>query len=147
MASRKLSDLHPKIQPYAQLFLNECDAMGIDILVTCTYRLDAEQDELYAIGRTKPGRRVTNARAGQSKHNNKLPDGTPASLALDFVPLRAGKPVWGTAGNGIDDDPSDDDKDDLELWQRCGALAEKHGFSWAGRWKVFREFPHIEMVV
>jgi peptidoglycan L-alanyl-D-glutamate endopeptidase CwlK len=146
MASRKLSDLHPLIQPHAQAFIDDCKSQGIDILVTCTWRSHKEQDELYAIGRTKPGRKVTNARAGQSAHNFTIND-QPASKALDVVPLRHGKPVWGTSGNGIDNDPTDDDKDDLELWQRVGAIAKCHGFEWAGDWKVFKEFPHLEMKI
>jgi len=144
MASRKLSDLHPALQAPAQAFIDECAAEGIDLLVTCTYRTGNEQDELYAQGRTKPGRIVTNARAGQSSHNATL-NGLPASKALDVVPIRHGKPVWGTSGNGIDNDPADDDKDDLELWQRVGIIGDRHGFQWAGRWKKFKEYPHFEM--
>ena len=86
------------------------------------------------------------AKPGQSRHNF-MANGRPASLAFDVVPLRLGKPVWGTAGNGIDDDPTDDDKDDLELWQRVGAIGESCGLDWAGRWKRFREFPHFEIAV
>lgn len=39
--------------------------------ITCAYRSGKEQDALYAQGRTKRGRIVTNARAGQSAHNCK----------------------------------------------------------------------------
>lgn len=39
--------------------------------LTCTYRSDAEQEALYAKGRTEKGSKVTNARAGQSPHNYK----------------------------------------------------------------------------
>lgn len=144
MASRSLSDLHPELVRTARRFLDECKAAGIDILVTCTYRSNEEQAELYAQGRTKPGRKVTNAKPGQSRHNFTI-DGTPASKAFDVVPLRQGKPVWGTSGNGIDSDPTDDDKDDLELWQRVGAIGEALGLDWAGNWKTFREFPHFQM--
>lgn len=37
--------------------------------ITCTYRSKDEQNELYAIGRTKSGKKVTNAQAGESPHN------------------------------------------------------------------------------
>lgn len=63
---------------------------------------------------------------------------------MDVVPLRFGKPVWGTKGDGIDKNPSDDDKDDLELWQRVGAIGESVGLEWAGRWKRFPEYPHFQ---
>ncbi|MBK5230848.1 MAG: M15 family metallopeptidase, partial [Thermoleophilia bacterium] len=81
-------------------------------------------------------RRVTNARGGDSMHQY--------GAAFDAVPLRHGKLVWGTRGDGIDDDPTDDDTDDLELWQRLGAIGEACGLEWAGRWKRFREFPHFQ---
>ena len=131
MASRKLSDLHPDVQPLAQKFLDKCAAENIDILVTCTYRSPKEQNILYAQGRTTPGKIVTNAKAGQSNHNHEI-GGFPASKALDVVPLRGGKPVWGTKG------------DDLNLWMRIGEIGESVGLEWAGRWKRMREFPHLE---
>jgi hypothetical protein len=60
--------------------------------------------------------------------------------------LRHGKLVWGTGGNGIDNDPTDDDTDDLELWQRAGAIGKGIGLEWAGDWpKGKREFPHFQL--
>jgi peptidoglycan L-alanyl-D-glutamate endopeptidase CwlK len=97
---------------------------GIEILVTCTYRSPVDQDKLYAQGRTAPGRIVTNARAWQSLHQY--------GVAFDVVPMREGKPVWGTTGA------------DGELWQRVGIAGEASGLEWAGRWKRFREFPHFQ---
>lgn len=119
------------MQPLVVDFLVRVEMEGIDLLVTCTYRSDEEQARLYAIGRTKPGRRVTNAKPGQSMHNFTV-GGKPASLAVDVVPLRAGKPVWGTTGA------------DLALWQKVGKLGEAAGLEWAGRWTKFREFPHFQ---
>lgn len=85
--SRSLDDLHPRVAAMARAWLARCQAAGLDILVTSTWRDHASQAALYAQGRTTPGRRVTNARPGQSWHNWRC--------ALDFVPMRAGKPVWG----------------------------------------------------
>jgi peptidoglycan L-alanyl-D-glutamate endopeptidase CwlK len=134
--SRKIEDLHPRVQPVVRKFLALCELEGIDILITSTYRDIAAQNEIYAQGRTKPGRIVTDAKGGDSFHNYRV--------AFDVVPLRYGKLVWGTRGNGLDNDPTDDDKDDLELWQRVGAIGEKCGLEWAGRWKKFKEFPHFQ---
>jgi peptidoglycan LD-endopeptidase CwlK len=128
MSSRKLTDLHPQMQPMVTRFLANARAAGIDLLVTCTYRSNAEQAALYAIGRTKPGRIVTNAKPGRSTHNNTL-NGKPAALAVDVVPLRDGKPVWSAS------DP---------VWKRVGEIGEKVGLEWAGRWTTFREFPHFQ---
>ena len=128
MSSRKLTDLHPQMQPIMTRFLANARAAGIDLLVTCTYRSNEEQAALYAIGRTKPGRIVTNARPGRSTHNNTL-NGKPAALAADVVPLRDGKPVWSAS------DP---------VWKRVGEIGEKVGLEWAGRWTTFREYPHFQ---
>ena len=84
--SRSLSDLNPKVAAMCSEFINRCKAQGIDVIITSTYR-DAEcQDKLYAQGRTEPGKKVTNAKAGQSFHNWRV--------AFDFVPIVGGKAVW-----------------------------------------------------
>lgn len=134
--SRRLEDLHPHVSAMAFTFLGKCKEAGIDILITSTYRDHESQAALYAQGRSTPGRKVTNAPPGRSWHNWRL--------AFDVVPLRNGKPVWGTAGNGIDNDPADDDRDDLELWQRVGAIGESCGLEWAGRWKTMKEMAHFQ---
>ena len=128
MSSRKLTDLHPQMQPMVTRFLANARAAGIDLLVTCTYRSNEEQAALYAIGRTKPGRIVTRAKPGRSTHNNTL-NGKPAALAVDVVPLRDGKPIWSAS------DP---------VWKRVGEIGEKVGLEWAGRWTTFREVPHFQ---
>ncbi|MEN9417126.1 MAG: hypothetical protein RI988_746 [Pseudomonadota bacterium] len=127
-SSRRLEDLHPAVRPLVDAFLQSARLDGIDLLVTCTWRSPEEQARLYAIGRTVPGRRVTNARPGQSLHNV-MAGGRPASLAVDVVPLRAGKPVWS------DRDP---------IWQEVGGHGEAAGLEWAGRWTRFREYPHFQ---
>ena len=124
MASRDLNDLHPTVAAKARAHIAACAAEGIDLLVTCTYRDPAEQARLYAQGRTTPGKIVTNARPGQSFHEYRV--------AYDFVPMRAGKPVWGTSG------------EDGKLWQRVGELAEAQGLEWAGRWPRFKEMAHAQ---
>jgi peptidoglycan L-alanyl-D-glutamate endopeptidase CwlK len=118
--SRKIEDLHPKVQSMAKMFIAACADAGIDVIITSTYRDFESQNALYAQGRTKPGKKVTNAKAGQSWHNYKL--------ALDFCPIVAGKAQW----------------NDIHSFEKCGHIAEKLGFVWAGRWKRFREYAHIQ---
>lgn len=122
--SRRVCDLHPAVQRRCNAFLEACASAGIEVLITSTYRDNESQNALYALGRTVPGQRVTNARAGQSWHNYRL--------AFDVVPIRNGKPVWGTTGA------------DGELWERVGKLGERCGLEWAGRWTRFREMPHFQ---
>ena len=49
MASRKISDLAPDVRILAEKFLDQADAQGIDVLVTCTYRSGIEQAGLAMI--------------------------------------------------------------------------------------------------
>lgn len=124
LVSRKVDDLVFPVKKRALNFIHACKEAGIDLVVTGTLRDAAAQDALYAQGRTEPGSRVTNARGGESFHQY--------GVALDVVPLRHGKPVWGTAG------------EDGALWADVGALGEACGLEWAGRWKRFRELPHFQ---
>lgn len=118
--SRKIEDLHPKVAAMCQEFIKKCDAQGIDILITSTYRDIESQNELYAQGRTKPGKIVTKAKGGQSFHNWRV--------AFDFVPLLNGKPAW----------------NDTALFTRCGEIGESVGLEWAGRWVRFKELAHFQ---
>ncbi|HYF28577.1 MAG TPA: M15 family metallopeptidase [Baekduia sp.] len=151
MASREIKDLSPAAQVLYNKFADRCRRdvwmlkNGITVMLTCTYRSPEEQARLYAQGRTAPGKVVTNAKPGKSRHNAETPQGDPAAEAFDVVPLRFGKPVWGTAGDGVDENPDDDHKDDMEVWQRVGAHGKAVGLEWAGDWKSFREFPHFQL--
>ena len=117
--SRKLTDLLPVVQVKAKAFLAAAKAEGIDVLITSTYRDNQSQDELYAQGRTRPGKIVTNARGGQSFHNYRV--------AFDFVPVIGGKAVW----------------NDLALFRRLGKIGKSLGLEWGGDWK-FRDYPHLQ---
>lgn len=123
-SSRKVEDLLPVVGHKAILHVDACKQVGIELLITCTYRCPADQNALYAQGRTTPGRIVTNAREGDSTHQYRV--------SYDVVPLRNGKPVWGTTGaDGV-------------LWQKIGELGKSVGLEWAGDWKKFKEFPHFQ---
>lgn len=119
--SRKIEDLLPPVRERVERFIAACKAEGIDILITSTYRDNESQDALYAQGRTKPGVKVTNARAGQSFHNYRC--------AVDVVPMKNGKPIWNAK------DP---------VWKDIGRLGKAAGLEWAGDWVRFKEFPHFQ---
>lgn len=118
--SRKLEDLHPKVKVLCEKFISACNKQGIDVLITSTYRDAASQNALYAQGRTTPGKKVTNAKAGQSFHNWRC--------AFDFVPIVNGKAQWS----------------DVATFTKCGEIAESVGLQWAGRWVKFKELAHCQ---
>jgi len=118
--SRAITDLHPHVADMCNKFKVECMKHDIDVLITSTYRDHESQDALYAQGRTKPGKRVTNARGGQSYHNWRV--------AFDFVPIVNGKAQW----------------NDLETFKKCGKIAKSLGLEWAGDWKKFKEYAHCQ---
>lgn len=118
--SRNINDLNPKVAAMCSEFIKRCAEQHIDIIITSTYRDGESQNELYAQGRTKPGKIVTNAKAGDSFHNWRV--------AFDFVPIVGGKAQW----------------NDADLFKRCGEIAESIGLEWAGKWTKFRELPHLQ---
>jgi len=119
--SRNINDLTTKAADLCYLFIAKCAKQGIDVIVTSTYRDADSQNALYAQGRTKPGPKVTNAKAGESFHNYRV--------AFDFCPIVNGKAAW----------------NDTMLFERCGEIAESIGLEWAGRWKSFKELAHCQM--
>ena len=119
--SRNLGELHPPVRERVQRFIDACRDEGIDLLVTSTYRDHESQNALYAQGRTKPGKIVTNAKGGQSFHNHRC--------AVDVVPLVNGKPNWNVK------DP---------VWQKLGELGKQAGLEWAGDWPRFKEMAHFQ---
>ena len=118
--SRDLKDLDPYVAGLAKQFIAACKKQGIDLLVTSTYRDNESQNALYAQGRTKAGRIVTNAKAGQSFHNYRL--------AFDVVPIVNGKPQW----------------NDFRTFQKIGAIGKSIGLDWAGDWRTFKELAHFQ---
>ncbi|MGW8180682.1 MAG: M15 family metallopeptidase [bacterium] len=125
MASRELTDLTPELKRKAEQFLAICEVLHIRVFVTCTLRSNEEQDELYAQGRTKPGKIVTNAKGGEGKHNPG-PDGK--SRAFD-VAFRLGE--RGATWEGP--------------WDVLGKIAALVGLIWGGDWVHFKDLPHFQL--
>lgn len=121
MSSRSLDDLKPVFRKRVDMWLADCHSVSLDVLVYCTLRTSEEQEALWAIGRTKPGKVVTNAHAGQSAHNY--------GLALDFVPLLHGKPQW-VQGN--------------DLYLHAISIAESQGMQSLAK-TSFPEWAHLQI--
>jgi len=123
ISERNIEKLHPKVRNKATEFINKVEKeLGIKLRVTSTLRTYAEQDELYAQGRTTKGGIVTNAKGGQSNHN--------FGTALDVVPIVNGKADWKTTA---------------DTWNKIAVVGKSLGFNWGGDWKSFVDKPHFEM--
>ena len=118
VTNERIEGLHSDVQGNATNFVNEVESeLGIQLRVTQGTRTNAEQDVLYAQGRTAPGRIVTNARGGESYHNY--------GLAVDVVEIRGGQAVWNTN------------------WQAIGDIGTRNGFEWGGNWTT-PDRPHFQ---
>ncbi len=115
-----LNLLKPKVKALALELQKKCKEAEIDIVFTCTLRSVAEQNKLYAKGRTLPGKIVTNARGGESFHNY--------GVAFDICPVINGKAIF----------------NDISLFNRVGKIGINLGLEWGGEWKKFIDKPHFQ---
>ena len=116
--SRDPKDLSEKMLPLYLAFKDAMEKAGIDFILTCTGRTKAEQAELYAQGRTKPGRIVTWTM--NSKHIT--------GNAFDIAVKVNGKVSW-----------------DRINYQRPGLIGESVGLTWGGLWQGKPDYPHFEI--
>ena len=118
-SAANIATLRKDAQAKAREWLLKCLEAGINVKIIAGTRTYKEQDELYAQGRTAPGRKVTNAPAGYSWHN--------FGVAWDFVVFDAdGQPQW-----------------ESPLMETCGRIAESLGHEWGGRWTSPQDTPHV----
>lgn len=116
--SRKLTDLRRDVEANCRIFLRLCEAEGLPVTVTQTLRDDEYQAWLYAQGRERPGKVVTNSKR-TSFHG--------AGLAFDIC-----KNVRG------------EEYTDAAFFTRCGEIGKQVGFSWGGDFKGFPDRPHLQ---
>jgi peptidoglycan LD-endopeptidase CwlK len=130
-SSTRLIGLHPVVMAATTVLIERCYARGVPILITQGLRTIAEQDALYAQGRTKPGSIVTNAKGGTSYHN--------FGLAIDFALLLPdGKQVsWDLKRDG--------DGDKVADWTEVVQEAKAIGFEWGGDFVLIKDAPHFQM--
>lgn len=126
----RLETLEAGFRPLVEALLLCGHAIGLDVQVSSARRTKEEQEALYSIGRTKPGKIVTNAKYGQSAHNF----GRAVDVFVQELDQASGKlvAVWRPAVY-------------KRLWQAAvQAGLDKKGLVWAGNWKTFREYVHFE---
>jgi peptidoglycan LD-endopeptidase CwlK len=146
ITTNRIKLLHPELIPLVSKCYDRIvkDLTGNAICrFTSTYRSYAEQDALFAQGRTRlfdaKGNRlgvVTNARGGQSYHN--------FGLAIDFcllirTPTSNGRFVqasWNTR--------NDFDADGVPDWMEIVKIFKDAGFEWGGDFKSIKDMPHVQ---
>lgn len=128
--SSDVKQLHPKLQAKIIELKEIAKAAGIKIGTRECYRTVAEQEALYAKGRTKPGAIVTRARG------------------LSFSSMHQ----WGVAFDFVVEMDCDKDGDidikDLynnKLMTKVGKLGKKVKLEWGGEWKSIVDKPHFQL--
>lgn len=123
MPSRRIEDLDIRFQPMVRFILKQGQeaiaSTGWTLFITDGFRSFKEQDELYAQGRTKPGKIVTNAKAGQSAHNY--------GLAVDLAFQKDGKLSY-----------------EQSLYAPVYSIARSMGLELGADWTSFPDKPHFQ---
>jgi len=120
MASRKPEELIDTVQTLYRRFSVCMQEAGIDYILTCTRRTQAEQDALYEQGRSRPGRIITWTRS--SKHID--------GKAFDIVIMENGKPDWDVSNT---------------KWMKAGEIGRTCGLIWGGAWARSKDYCHFEL--
>lgn len=129
--------LHPKLRKEAkEIYEQICRAVSGNVVVrfSWTLRTFKEQDEIFAQGRTKPGKIVTKAKGSQSFHNY--------GLAIDIV-LLVDKDDNGTFETASWSTNADFDKDGIADWQEVVEIFKRFGWEWGGDWR-WNDDPHFQ---
>jgi len=120
---RDITLCHPRLQAMAAQLVDECRAQGLIIKIGETLRTVAEQDALYAQGRTKPGNIVTNARGSSYRSMHQW------GVAFDFY-RNDGTGAYNEAG---------------DFFSRVGQIGKTLGLEWGGDWKSIKDKPHFQL--
>lgn len=120
---RDITLCHPRLQLLAGQLVDECNKQGLKIKIGETLRTVAEQDALYAQGRTKPGNIVTNA---------------PGSSYSSYH-------QWGTAFDIFRNDGAGAYNEIGGFFNRVGAIGVSIGLEWGGNWKSPVDKPHFQL--
>ena len=128
---RDITLCHPDLQAKAAKLLAACEAADIGIKIGETLRTAAEQDELYAQGRTKPGSIVTNAKGSSYSSMHQW------GVAFDFYL------AMDVDGDGKTSD--DAYNDSTGLFAKVGQMGKSLGLEWGGDWKSIVDRPHFQL--
>ena len=128
---RNVSQLHPTLQKKVVELQKECKKQGIKIKIGECFRTVAEQNALYAKGRTAPGSIVTNAKGNSYSSMHQW--GIAFDFFLDMDVDKDGKTSDDAFNNAT------------KLFNRVGAIGKKIGLEWGGDWKSIKDLPHFQL--
>lgn len=115
-----INQLHPYVKGLAQKLLDEAKKQGLNVRIIDTYRSKERQDYLYAQGRTRPGRVVTNAKGSDMTSYHQW------RVAFDCIQNVPGKEY------------------DNAFLDKLGKIGQKVGLEWGGNWSSFKDSPHFQ---
>jgi len=119
-SEKNLATVQPQLAKLGRELLRRLAAEGLTFKVTSGNRTQAEQDALYAQGRTTPGPVVTWTR--RSRHIG--------GRAIDLTLFSGKNPVW-----------------ESKHYDTAGRIGKELGLVWGGDWKRTKDRPHFELPV
>lgn len=117
---RNVKELHPRLQEKIVQLQTLCNKEGLKLGIAECFRSVAEQNALYAQGRTKSGSIVTNAPGSSYSSQHQW------GIAFDFYK--------NVSGHAYDDDA---------FFRRVGQLGKSIGLGWGGDWHSIVDKPHL----
>lgn len=119
-SEKAIATLAPEVQPLARTLVQRAVANGITIKILSALRTYAEQEALYAQGRTAPGPKITNARGGYSNHNFGIAFDVGVFEGTRYLP-------------------------ESPKYKAVGVLGTELGLEWGGNWKTIVDQPHFQL--
>lgn len=125
-SEKNIATLHTKAQVLARRFMHrvaaapELVSQSIAVKIISGTRTYHEQSELFAQGRSKPGRIVTNAGPGRSNHNFGIAWDVGLFKGMDYL-------------------------DASPLYDLVGAIGKSLDLEWGGDWTSIIDKPHFQL--
>lgn len=115
--------VHPVLREKIYALKDLCQERGLLIGIGETLRTEAEQDALYAKGRSATGSIVTNAKGSTYSSMHQW------GIAFDFY-RNDGRGAYNAADN---------------FFERVGEIGKSMGLEWGGDWTGIKDMPHFQL--
>ncbi len=120
---RDITKCHPELQMLASRLIRECGKKGLTIKLGECFRTVAEQNRLYAQGRSEPGAIVTYAKG------------------TDYGSMHQ----WGVAFDVIRNDGKGAYNNSDGWFNKVGKIGKNLGLEWGGDWTKPVDLPHFQL--